>query len=64
MMIIPVKTLEDGSIVAEYPAPDDAVMTVTTPNGVAVYMQGDELPAEYQQLNPLRRVFSFPSESC
>ena len=42
MFIIPVNTAEDGSISASEPAPDDAICTITTPQGCEVYMPGDE----------------------
>ena len=42
MFIIPVITTEDGSISASEPAPDDAICTITTPDGCEVYMPGDE----------------------
>lgn len=44
MFVIPVITQQDGSIIAERPAPECAIMTVTTPAGVTVYEEGDELP--------------------
>lgn len=42
MYIITVTTAEDGSICASEPAPADAICTITTPDGVEVYMPGDE----------------------
>lgn len=49
MFVIPVIMQQDGSITAEMPAPESAIMTVTTTNGVTVYEEGDEFPPEYQQ---------------
>ena len=42
MFIIPVIATDDGSISAADPAPEDAIGTITTPDGVEVYMPGDE----------------------
>ncbi len=42
MFIIPVITADDGSISASEPAPEEAICTITTPDGCEVYMPGDE----------------------
>ena len=42
MFIIPVITTEAGSISASEPAPEEAICTITTPDGCEVYMPGDE----------------------
>lgn len=42
MITIPVITAADGSISAAEPAPEDAICTITTPDGCEVYMPGDE----------------------
>ena len=42
MFTIPVITAEDGSISAAESAPEEAICTVTTPEGCQVYMPGDE----------------------
>ena len=42
MFTIPVITAEDGSISASEPAPEEAICTITTPDGCEVYMPGDE----------------------
>ena len=42
MFIIPVITAEDGSISAAESAPEDAICTITTPDGCEVYLPGDE----------------------
>ena len=43
MFITPVITAEDGSISASEPAPESAIGTITTPDGVEVYLPGDEV---------------------
>lgn len=42
MFTIPVNTTEDGSIKAAESAPEEAICTITTPDGCEVYMPGDE----------------------
>ncbi len=42
MYIIPVITAEDGSISAAESAPEEAICTITTPEGCEVYLPGDE----------------------
>ena len=42
MFTIPVITAADGSISASEPAPEEAIFTITTPDGCEVYMPGDE----------------------
>lgn len=43
MFINPVITAEDGSISASETAPEAAIGTITSPDGVEVYMPGDEV---------------------
>ena len=42
MFKITVITAEDGSISASEPTPEEAICTITTPDGCEVYMPGDE----------------------
>ena len=42
MFTIPVITAEDGSISAAESAPEEAICTITTPDGCEVYLPGDE----------------------
>lgn len=42
MFTIPVITAADGSISASEPAPEEAICTITTPDGCTVYEIGDE----------------------
>ena len=42
MFITHIITAEDGSISAAESTPDDAICTITTPDGCEVYMPGDE----------------------
>lgn len=42
MFTIPIITAEDGSISAASSAPEEAICTITTPEGCQVYMPGDE----------------------
>ena len=42
MFTIPVITAEDSSISAASSAPEEAICTITTPDGCEVYLPGDE----------------------
>ena len=42
MFTIPVITSEDGSISAAESSPEEAICTITTPDGCEVYLPGDE----------------------
>ena len=54
MFTIPVITAEDGSISASESAPDNAICTITTPDGCEIYLPGDEelLAARLPELEP------------